>query len=343
MTRCTIVPPYLLQRLATLDDPVFAPAAAAARNSLLLDRPWRGIRAGESAPPTTAPSRPTAVGRRLEEPQRSIFDAHNTEDLPGSPVAEPASSTDPAVTEAHAGLGHTHDLYRYEFERASIDDNNLPLHATVHFGQQYDNAFWDGERMVFGDGDEVVFTRMTRSLSVIGHELAHGVTQYSANLVYSGQSGALNESVSDVFGALVEQRALSQSASEATWLIGEGIFTDQVEGSALRSLRAPGTAYDDDVLGTDPQPAHMDDFVVTATDNGGVHLNSGIPNRAFYLVAASLGGNAWERAGQIWYSTLVSGTLDPHATFADFAAATVSAAGADSTAVTEAWKTVGVL
>jgi len=341
--RCEIVPPYLLQRLASLDDPTFAQASAAARHSLLVERPWRGIRSGESAPPTSAPRVPSAIGRSLQEAKRTIFDAQNTEDLPGMKVPDPAESEDPAVTEAFAGLGHTHDLYRYEFDRASIDDNNLPLDATVHFGRDYDNAFWDGERMVFGDGDGVVFTRMTRSLSVIGHELTHGVTQYTANLVYSGQSGALNESVSDVFGALVEQRVLKQSVEQASWLIGEGIFTDQVEGNALRSLKAPGTAYDDDVLGKDPQPAHMDDFVVTASDNGGVHLNSGIPNRAFYLVAEALGGNAWEQAGHIWYSVLTGGILDAHATFAEFASATVDSAGADASAVTEAWKAVGVL
>lgn len=338
-----IVPPYLLQRIAALDDPAFASAAAAARTSLLVERPWRSVRVGESTPPTTAPPRPTATVRQLEDAKRTIFDAHNAEQLPGDIVRDAThSSDDPAVTEAWDGLGHTHDLFRYEFDRASIDDANLPLTATVHFGRDYDNAFWDGERMVFGDGDGIVFTRMTRSLSVIGHELSHGVTQYTANLVYSGQSGALNESISDVFGALVEQRALGQSVETASWLIGHGIFTDQVEGNALRDMRAPGTAYDDDVLGKDPQPAHMNDFVTTASDNGGVHINSGIPNRAFYLVASAIGGNAWERAGQIWYRTLTSGVLKPHATFHEFAHATKEAAGDDRLAVAEAWLAVGV-
>ena len=108
---------------------------------------------------------------------------------------------------------------------------------------------------------------------------------------------------------------------EASWLIGEGIFTDAVEGRALRSMRAPGTAYDDDVLGRDPQPAHMDGYVRTTDDNGGVHINSGIPNRAFYLTAAALGGRAWERAGLIWYRTL-TGDLPANATFPVFADAT---------------------
>ena len=349
--KCSIIPPYLLQRLASLEDPALAPVAAAARASLQRDAPFRGIRVGETPPPTTADRRSTLTTRTLRDADRTIADAGGTETLPGTVVrveGDPDGS-DAAVNEAYAGLGETHDLYRQVFERASIDDNNLPLVATVHFGDDYDNAFWDGERMVFGDGDGIVFTRMTASLSVIGHELAHGVTQYSANLVYQGQSGALNESVSDVFGCLVEQRSLGHSADDATWLIGLGLFTDQVEGEALRSLRAPGTAYNDDVLGKDPQPAHMRDYIETTDDNGGVHLNSGIPNHAFYLVATALGGNAWEHAGLIWYSALTNGTVPATADFATFGAATEQAAidryGADSaehTAVRDGWAGVGV-
>lgn len=349
---CQIIPPYLLHRIARLDDPGFAPAAEAARKSLLVDAPFRSIRVGEAAPPS-APSRPrpSVTARTLQPVSRSLFDAKNTEKLPGVLVRDDSTPAvnDPAVTEAWDGLGHTHDLFRFEFDRASIDDDNLALLATVHFGRDYDNAFWDGERMVFGDGDGIVFTRMTKSLSVIGHELAHGVTQYTANLTYQGQSGALNESISDVFGSLVVQRALGQSAEEASWLIGEGIFTDKVEGNAIRSMRDPGSAYDDDVLGKDPQPDHMVDYIDTRDDNGGVHLNSGIPNRAFYLVASALGGNAWQSAGQIWYRTLTAGSLSPSTDFAQFAEATTAVAaesyGEASTehaAVVDAWATVGV-
>ncbi|WP_213814087.1 M4 family metallopeptidase [Glaciihabitans sp. dw_435] len=349
--RCSIIPPYLLERLASLEDERFATAAAAARASLELDAPFRGIRTGESPPPTTARRPSSLTARPLGDPERTISDAKNTQTLPGSVVrreGDPAAE-DPAVNEAYDGLGDTHELYRAVYERASIDDNNLPLNATVHYGDDYDNAFWDGERMVFGDGDEVVFTRMTRSVSVIGHELTHGVTQYSANLEYQGQSGALNESVSDVFGVLVEQYAKKQSVTEATWLIGAGIFTDQVQGDALRSLKAPGTAYDDDVLGKDPQPAHMDGYVDTDDDNGGVHLNSGIPNHAFYLVADAIGGNAWERAGQIWYDALTGGSLTATADFAAFAEVTAKAAAArygddsdEHSAVIEGWDGVGI-
>lgn len=203
--------------------------------------------------------------------------------------------------------------------------------------------------MVFGDGDGEVFERFTRSLTVIGHELAHGVNQHAAGLEYQGQSGAVAESVSDVFGALVEQHALGQHAEQATWLIGEGLFTGLVQGRALRSMIEPGTAYDDDVIGRDPQPGHMRDYIETTDDNGGVHLNSGIPNRAFTLAALALGGPAWERAGHIWYDTLTSGSLSRTATFTDFAAATLAEASrrfgaesAETRAVQEGWTAVGV-
>ena len=348
---CMIIPPYLLQRLARLDDPHLAGAAAAARASLARDAPFRGVRFGERTLQASREHRSFAASQRPSGPHRTIFDAHGTEDLPGLVVRREGESApdDVAVTEAYDGLGHTHGFLRDVLDRASIDDANLPLDATVHFGDSYDNAFWDGERMVFGDGDGMVFTRMTASLSVIGHELAHGVTQYTANLRYEGQSGALNESVSDVIGALVEQHTLGQNVANATWLIGLGLFTDAVEGDALRSLKAPGTAYNDDVLGQDPQPAHMRDFVDTREDNGGVHLNSGIPNHAFYLVAAKLGGFAWERAGRIWYDALIDESLPETADFVTFAGATVRAAAGrfgtsspELAAVYAGWEGVGV-
>ncbi len=351
--RCTIVPPYLLLHLARLDSPEFAGAAEAARQSLVLDEPFRGVRIGEAAPPRAPQARPglRPTDREPGPPRRTIYDARGAEALPGDPVRMEGdrASGDAAVDEAYDGLGHTHALLQEAFNRASIDDANLPLDATVHFGRNYDNAFWDGERMVFGDGDGVVFERFTRSISVIGHELAHGVTQYSANLEYRGQSGALNESVSDVLGALVEQRALGQTAEEASWLIGVGLFTDRVEGTALRSMRAPGSAYDDDVLGRDPQPGHMVDYIETEDDNGGVHLNSGIPNRAFYLAATAIGGEAWRGAGRVWYDALTAGTLAVDTDFVTFAQATTDAAAArfgsgsrEREAVAEAWREVGV-
>ena len=204
--------------------------------------------------------------------------------------------------------------------------------------------------MVFGDGDGELFNRFTIALDVIGHELAHGVTEDEAGLVYMFQPGALNEHLSDVFGSLVKQKALGQTADQADWLIGAGLLAKGSNGEALRSMKAPGTAYDDPVLGKDPQPDHMDQFVETMQDNGGVHINSGIPNKAFYLAATSIGGHAWEKAGRIWYETLRDPRLTSEAKFVQFAYLSASVAGRlygdgsdEQPRSTDAWMEVGVL
>lgn len=244
--------------------------------------------------------------------QRVVYDAQNGSSLPGIAVRREGDPpvTDPAVNEAYDGAGLTYTFYADIFSRNSIDNLGMRLDSTVHYGRSYDNAFWNGEQMVYGDGDEDmpassrIFNRFTSALDVIGHELTHGVIQYEANLVYSSQPGALNEHFADVFGSLVKQRSLGQTAAQADWIIGSGIFTANVNGVGVRSMKAPGTAYDDPVLGKDPQPAHMRDYVTTTQDYGGVHINCGIPNLAFYTTALELGGFAWEKAGKIWYTTL---------------------------------------
>ena len=340
-----IVPPYLLSRIAGLDTPEFQEAAVAARRTLGRDRELRAARLTFSIDTDD-----NLIAELSDAPDRTISDAHGAEALPGRVARREgdAPSADIAVDEAYDGLGATFALYSEVYGRNSIDGNGLALDGTVHYGTRYDNAFWNGERMVFGDGDGQVFGRFTSSFTVIGHELTHGVTQYTAGLVYRGQPGALNESISDVFGSLVEQYAKKQTVATASWLIGAGLFTKQVHGVALRSMKAPGTAYDDPRLGKDPQPADFAHYVETTDDEGGVHLNSGIPNRAFYLVAQRLGGHAWDRAGRIWYDTLLSG-LRPSTDFAGFAAATVAAAAkrygdssAEVTAVRAGWTGVGV-
>ncbi|CAN5593734.1 hypothetical protein BH18THE1_BH18THE1_04570 [soil metagenome] len=166
----------------------------------------------------------------------------------------------------------------------------MKLDSTVHYGEDYNNAFWNGTQMVYGDGDGEIFQRFTKSIDVIGHELTHGVTQYEAALEYEGQAGALNESFSDVFGSLVKQYSLKQKVDKADWLIGNGLFGSKGRGIALRSMKRPGTAYDDPTIGKDPQPAHMKDYVKTTSDNGGVHINSGIPIDLFTLPRWNLVG-----------------------------------------------------
>jgi Thermolysin metallopeptidase, alpha-helical domain/Emfourin/Thermolysin metallopeptidase, catalytic domain len=180
--------------------------------------------------------------------------------------------------------------------------------------------------LVFGDGDGRIFERFTKPIDVMAHEFTHGVTQYSAGFSYVNQPGALNESMSDVFGSMVKQYARGETTEQADWLIGQGIFMPTVQGRALRSMLEPGTAYDDPLLGKDPQVGSMSDFVETDEDDGGVHINSGIPNRAFALLATDLGGSSWERAGQIWYAALTSTDVHPNTDFRGFAEATIAAA-----------------
>lgn len=340
---CHIIPPHILRNLERNGSAQERDRAAA---TLRLDEQNRLVRdrAGGARP---ASSETVVEGRTA---RRNVYDAKGATRLPGTLVrAEGAPDTgDAAVTEAYDGLGATLALLVDVYQRNSLDGAGMDLTATVHYGNRYNNAQWNGAQMIFGDGDGVLFNRFTSAIDIIGHELAHGLTQNTAGLHYYGQSGALNESVSDVFGVMVAQYQASPrpTAEQADWLVGKGIFTPAVRGVAIRSMKAPGTAYDDPKLGKDPQPGSMDAYVETFEDNGGVHINSGIPNRAFQLAAVALGGYSWERAGQVWYDTLTDPKLSPSATFVQFAALTVAHAGklgADvAEAVQGAWQQVGV-
>jgi len=288
-----------------------------------------------------------SVSNKLD---RTIFDTQNMEDLPGNIVRREGGKAkgDKTVTEAYAYSGATYNFFKDIFDRNSIDTRGMKLDSTVHYGEDYNNAFWNGTQMVYGDGDGDIFQRFTKSIDVIGHELAHGVTQYEAALEYEGQAGALNESFSDVFGSLVKQHSLKQKADKADWLIGNGLFTKKVKGIALRSMKEPGTAYNDSTIGKDPQPGHMKNYVNTTSDNGGVHINSGIPNRAFYLTAIELGGYAWEKAGRIWYITLTE-RLRERSNFQKAANSTYDVAtdlygnkSSEQIAVKKAWSSVGI-
>jgi Zn-dependent metalloprotease len=343
--RCTILPPRVLRNIAEHGD---SQQRSTALQTLATDGSFRIARATYQL---LEGPRQQALVTMEPAKRRTIFDAHNGSALPGTVARMEGSrrSRDVAVNEAYDGLGTTWDFFWRVYQRNSIDGEGLHLDATVHYRTNYDNAFWDGHQMVFGDGDGRLFNRFTIALDVIGHELAHGVTGDEAQLLSMGQPGALNESISDVFGSLIKQYKLNQTADKADWLIGAGLLAAGVKGVALRSMKAPGTAFDDPVLGNDDQPAHMRDYVETSDDYGGVHTNSGIPNHAFYLVATALGGNAWEKAGLIWYDTLRDPRLRNTATFAQFARQTEANAGrlygrqsAEYKAVVDAWQQVGV-
>jgi Zn-dependent metalloprotease len=345
-----IVPPHILSHIAanasTKEQRELAVQALDLDHSLRASRMAFSLAGGLRV-------RHEVAATATPKDKRTIYDAKQTQTLPGQAVRSEGQApvADKAVNQAYDGLGDTFDFYLAAYQRNSIDNAGLPLDASVHFGQKYDNAFWNGQEMVFGDGDGVIFNGFTSSVDVIGHELTHGVTGSEANLTYHGQPGALNESISDVFGSLVKQFSASpkQTAAQADWLIGAGLLAPGIHGVALRSMKAPGTAYDDPTLGKDPQPADMAHYVNTAQDNGGVHINSGVPNRAFFLVATNIGGYAWEKAGKIWYDTVCDHNLKPSANFSAFAHLTARHASslygngsAERKAVLDAWKQVGV-
>ncbi len=345
-TRCRcincIVPPHLLKKL--LENPDTRIRDAAQRTLLVTSR-LRGQRGVRGFAFTAAtPS----------EGRRTISDCAKSTSLPVATVARTEDgppSQDDAVNRAFDGLGQTRDFYKKIFDRDSLDGRGMRLNAFVHYDNGYNNAFWNGSEMVFGDGDGVLFADLTKSIDVVAHELTHGVTEFTAALDYHNQSGALNESISDVFGSLVKQWGAKQTADRANWLIGEGVFTPGVEGDALRSMKNPGTAYDSPTLGKDLQPDHMSKYQQMPDtddgDNGGVHVNCGIPNKAFYLTATGIGGYAWEAPGQIWYASLLASHADTN--FQQFADTTYLQAGqlygeqsTEQQAVFSAWKEVGI-
>jgi Thermolysin metallopeptidase, alpha-helical domain/Thermolysin metallopeptidase, catalytic domain len=343
MATCAFVPPYVLSRLAELPDD--DPTAQASRTTLDIDRAIRERRRRAA---------PGAVGIPAPalESRWTVHGADHVTDLPGTPVR--ADGDDPtgdaAVDDAYDGVAAMWDLLADVFSYTSVDGHAAPLTATVHHGDRYANAFWDGRQLVFGDGDGVVFGSFTTPIEVLGHEYAHGVTQFTAGLAYDDQPGALNESISDVFGSMVKQRMLGQTVDEADWLIGDRLLRPDVEGKALRSMKEPGAAYDDPRIGTDRQVGSMRAYVETTEDNGDVHINSGIPNRAFYLAATGLGGRSWEGAGPIWWAALVSGRVGSETEFVEFAETTLEAtarlygvASTEWVTVHDAWADVGVL
>lgn len=296
---------------------------------------------------------------------RILYDSQGKSREPGKKLfyeGHVSANADPYAKQVYDNFGSTFKFYSEILKRNSIDNKGMNLIGSVHFdddnGQTpgYDNAFWDGTEMCFGDGDPQIFNTFTESLDITGHELTHGVTAHTANLPFEYQSGALNESISDVFGSMVKQYALKQKAEDADWLIGEGLFRNPEGARALRDMANPGTAYtNNQYVGSDPQPKDMDGYVDASNDEdgdfGAVHTNSGIPNRAFYLAATGVGDYSWDPAGKIWYAALTDPALknvDTQTTFKVFADLTIKHAqtiggAAAVTAVKEAWTTVKVL
>jgi Zn-dependent metalloprotease len=289
---------------------------------------------------------------------RMIYDANNRRlvlhDLPGKLIRKEGDendSGDTSIDNVYKYAGITFDFYMEVFSRISIDNNYMPIVVTANYDRGFDNAFWNGQQMVFGDGGgQAAWNDPTEFLDIMGHELTHGVIDKTADLEYRRQSGALNESIADIMASCIKQRFLGQSVETADWLIADGIYkTPRAHGTWLRSLKNPSLRST--VLpGMQPfkLPGHMDDFVQTDLDDGGVHINSGIPNKAFCIAAMEIGGNAWEKAGVVWYRTLLE-KLHRTSQFIDAATGSIEVAGElygkdskEQEAVRKGWSEVGV-
>lgn len=252
---------------------------------------------------------------------RKIYDAEQKQTLPGKRVRfeGDAATGDKVVDNAYQYHGEVRKFYKDVAGRNSLDGKGMNLIGTVHYGRRYNNAFWNGRQMTYGDGDGKIFSTFVLR-GVVGHEMTHGWTEHTSNLEYYAQPGALNEHLSDVVGALVEMYADNIMAADFHWLVGEGIWADGINGRALRDMLNPGTAYDDPSIGKDSQPAHMDDLYTGYSDNRGVHINSGIMNKVFATFAIAVGGAAWEAPFDIWKETGFGGNrIGSKAKFQDFA------------------------
>ena len=218
------------------------------------------------------------------------------------------STHDSDVNDAYNHAGVIRKYFRDQFHWNSIDNHGMDEIFNVHLSVNYNNAFWDGDEMSFGDGDGIHFTGFARAIDVLAHELTHGVVQYTAGLEYEGQPGALNEHYADVFGSVIKQYHKRQDEVSADWLIGDDIMGPDLKGRAIRSMKDPGNTS----VPLDPQPANMSEYYNGEDDNHGVHINSGIPNKAFYLVAMAIGTFS---AGKLWFEALKK--LHPKAQFTD--------------------------
>ncbi|MFM7593345.1 MAG: M4 family metallopeptidase [Isosphaeraceae bacterium] len=277
------------------------------------------------------------------QPAVYVYSCRNTTSIPGTFISKPATSTDQSAKRAFNETSAVATFYSKIFGRNSVDNAGKSLVSSVHYSVAYNNAFWNGSQMIYGDGDGNIFLDFTRSTDVIAHELTHGVTQYSAALAYTNEAGGLNESMSDVFGSMFRQWRAGQSVTTADWLIGKDIMGPGSVSrgyTCLRSMANPSATY---CLA--PQPTNYSQYR-TGMDP---HYSSGIPNYAFYKAAMAIGGNSWEKVGQIWYKALTGYVASPNMKMSTFASRTRTLAGtlfssdpSIKAAVNSAWTAVGL-
>jgi Zn-dependent metalloprotease len=339
---CQIIPNEVLERFSK-DTRLSADQRKHFANSALIGTEIRKLRKQSAKITSVTSSLGLVAGTVPAAPPITVSDCQHNLTLPGIPVADPLNSADGTTKRAAVETSAVADFYKTVFSRNSIDDAGITLASSVHYGANFNNAFWNGSRMTYGEPDGNIFIDFTNSTDVIAHELTHGVTQYTLQLSYTSQAGGLNESMSDVVGSMFRQWSANQDVNQADWLIGKEIMGPGAAErgfTCLRDMASPGGAHC-----MTPQPFHFSDFQ-TGMDP---HISSGIPNLAFYTAAKAAGGKSWETVGQIWYKALTGPAPSPNMTMKTFAnrtrqlAAQMNPANAAvANAIDAGWTTVGL-
>ena len=340
--QCFIIPRDVLHRIA--EDASFADVARkAAADTARLSTEIRRLRDQALALTSLAGLVGESIAEVAASPAVTVYDCKHRHTLPGVPVHNPAGSTDATAARTFSETSGVAKFYKQVFNRNSIDNAGMTMMSSIHYGVRFNNAMWNGSQMLYGDGDGSIFVDFTKGNDVIGHELTHGVTQYSLQLVYADDAGGLNESLSDCFGSMFRQWEAHQDAGKADWLIGSDIVgpAAKTKGySCLRDMGDPGASH---CLA--PQPTKYSQV----TPGMDPHYSSGPPNLAFCTACKKLGGMSWERIGQVWYRAVTGFGPSPNMKMTEFANRTRQLATqlygnepAVLAAVDSGWKLVGL-
>src|SRR5258706_4944890 len=294
---CFIIPSKVLERFSR-DKKLSAEARKAFANAARFDKEFRKVREAKAKLTLTAlATLPSMAAAPVAPPSVPVYNCNNGVTLPGTLIPNPGSSSDATAKRAFVDTKGVAKFYRTVFGRNSIDNAGMGLISSIHFSVKYNNAFWNGSQMTYGDGDGNIFVDFTRADDVIGHELTHGVTEHTLALSYANQPGGLNESISDVFGSMFRQWQANQNVSQADWLIGKEIMGPGAIARGFTCLRDMSNPAAKHCLS--PQPTKFSQY----KDGMDPHESSGIPNFAFYKAATAIGGESWGKAGRGLFPT----------------------------------------
>lgn len=339
---CKFIPDEVLTRLAN-DPNVKNFDRDALQRTLAVDREMRLVREANSSLTASSSMIAESLAPLAKKPAIKLFNCQHGSILPGVAVPNPQASGDATIKRTHKNTADVAKFFKQVFGRNSLDGQGMDLISSVHFGNKYNNAFWNGQQMTYGDGDNNIFVDFTRGNDVIGHELTHGLTQFTSQFVYANEPGGLNESMSDVFGSMFRQWQAKQTVKVADWLIGADIMGPAAKAQGFTCLRDMAKPNSPKALA--PQPSHFSAYHPGMDP----HTSSGIPNNAFYRAAMAVGGKSWEKVGKVWFQALTGYGSTPQLTMKQFADRTRTVAGqmfpAGGTvkkAVDTAWKAVGL-